>query len=830
MSKKIRLKWFLLAIVVILPITEILGQGKIRGLVTDAETGEPLIGANVVLEGTQKGTPTDVNGEYIIVNVDPGTYNLDISYVGYQRKIVQDVNVESGLTAVINIQISTTMGTTEAVVITADQSRIQKDQTGTRQSVSGSEIKELPVNNFSDVVSLQAGVVSSGRRSFNVRGGRSNEVAFIVDGIMVEDPVNGALATNIDNNAVEELTFLSGTFNAEYGNAMSGVIDISTAEGGSSYSGLVELQKSAFNESSDSLFDRIDHNVVNFRIGGPVFGEDLTFITTGEIYEEESHLPFGYDNGQSLFGKLTWNPSGGLKVNASVRASDEKYKTYNHSYKYIPDSTNFNESKSLQGLLSVTNAFSDRFILTTRLSYFNQEYFNGLNKPNSAYSNSVTYLDNTYVGEFFSSADPTSKTSTNSTTYQLKTDAIWQIDSYNELKAGFSFQQHVVDWYEIFNITATKPYETDIRDRKPYEGAFYLQDKIERDAFVLNIGLRLDLADQQSTFRENPLDPDTETESDLNYQFSPRIGIAHPITANSILRFSYGRFFQNPDFRYVYENNFYEYGTREPLFGSPNLDAQRTTAYELGFVHQFNRKTAIELTAYYKDIRGLIGTEYIAQGQMVNGQTAFTTYSVFVNEDYANVRGAEISVDSRFHKNMDAVVSYTYSVAKGSSSSELEGFPERIPSTRLYPLNFDKTHLVNARFNIRFGEDEGPLWGSYHPLEQTRLNFVLNGSSGYPYTPAGRDIGFVESNSERYPVTYTIDASLRKTVPITDRQSLDFFINVTNLLDRKNAAYVYPDTGEPDEYTLTNQSEEWIQDPSNYFAPRNIIFGMRYQF
>jgi outer membrane receptor protein involved in Fe transport len=88
----------------------------------------------------------------------------------------------------------------------------------------------------------------------------------------------------------------------------------------------------------------------------------------------------------------------------------------------------------------------------------------------------------------------------------------------------------------------------------------------------------------------------------------------------------------------------------------------------------------------------------------------------------------------------------------------------------------------------------------------------------------------VESNNERYPVTYTIDLSLRKKVPITDHQSLDFFINVTNLLDRKNAAYVYPDTGEPDEYTLTNQSEEWIQDPSNYFAPRNIIFGMRYQF
>ena len=806
-------------------------SGKIRGIVTDKETKEPLIGANVQLLGTLMGGATTLDGSYIILNVKPGTYTLVVSYIGYNSQEIQNVQVESDLTTTIDVELSLeSQEFAESIVVIATKPLLQKDETGTRQTVSGSDIKALPVQNFSQVVGYQAGVVSSGRRSFNVRGGRSNEVAFMVDGILVRDPVNGALATNINNDAVEELTFLSGTFNAEYGNAMSGVVNISTREGSNTFRGLIETRRAMLNEPSDSLFQAQDLQAVNFRIDGPILRDKLFFAFTGELYEEGRYTPFGYDKGNNFFGKLSWNAFKGTKISVSLRNSDERYKNYSHAYKYIPDSVNVNKAKSLQGLFSMTNSFSSKVALTTRYSYFDQEYFNGLDKDLSEYVRAVTYLNNTFFGEFFASADPQSKSNTRTRTHSLRSDLLWQVDNYNEVKLGVQYNQHVVDWYSVDNITGAIPYLTDIKGRKPYEGAIYVQDKIEKNAFVLNLGFRLDFANQESSFRQDPLRAGTDIKSKTIWQFSPRIGIAHPISETSILRFSYGRFFQNPDFRFVYENNLYEFGTREPLFGSPDLDAQRTTAYEVGLVQQIDEKTAIKLTAYYKDIRGLIGTEYIAQGQEVNGQVAFTSYSRFVNEDYANVKGFEFNVDTRLTKNYDVLFTYTFSVAKGSSSSETEGYPKRLPSTRLYPLNFDKTHLVNTQFSARFAKEEGFNVFGMMPLQRTRLSVILNGSSGYPYTPSGRDIGFVERNSARYPITYSIDLSYIKTFEITEGHDVDVFMNITNLTDRRNARFVYSDTGKPDEYTLAPQSDEWVVNPNNYSAPRNIVFGIRYQF
>ncbi len=808
-----------------------IANGKIRGQITDKETNEPLYGANVQLKGTLLGAATNADGTFIIINVPPGVYTLTVSYLGYNTQEVQNITVETDLTATIDVALTPeTQEFGETIVVIAQKPLLQKDETGTRQSVSGADIKALPVQNFSQVVGYQAGVVSSGRRSFNVRGGRSNEVAFMVDGILVRDPVNGALATNINNDAVEELTFLSGTFNAEYGNAMSGVVNITTREGSNTFRGLIETRRALLNTPNDCLFRAQDLEAVNFRIDGPILKDKLFFAITGELYNEGRHTPWGYDRGDNYFAKLTWNAFKHTKISASLRNSNERYKNYSHAFKYIPDSVNINRAKSLQGLVSITNTLASNVVLTTRLSYFDQSYFNGLDKPDSTYVQGVTYVSDEFFGEFFASADPTSKSRTRTETYSLRSDLLWQFNTYNELKAGLVYNQHVVNWREIDNIAGAVPYLTDIQNRKPYEGAFYIQDKIEKNAFVLNLGLRLDFANQQSRFRQNPLDASTEIASKTIWQLSPRIGIAHPISDRSILRFSYGRFFQNPDFRFVYENNFYEFGTREPLFGSPDLDAQRTTAYEVGLVHQLNDKTAVKLTAYYKDIRGLIGTEYIAQGQEVNGQIAFTSYSRFVNEDYANVKGFEMNIDSRFSKNYDVVLTYSYSVAKGSSSSETEGYPRRLPSTRLYPLNFDKTHLVNTQFTARYNRKEGFRLWKVMPLQRTRLSVILNGSSGYPYTPSGRDIGFVERNSARYPITWQIDLSYIKTIELVKGHDVDFFVNITNLTDNRNAQFVYSDTGKPDEFTLSPQSQEWIVNPANFFPPRNIIFGIRYLF
>lgn len=805
-------------------------SGKIAGTVKNAQTGERLIGANIFITESAQGASTNLDGEYVILNVSPGVYTLRVTYVGYQTQMIQNVRVETDRTTTIDILLTEQLQEMGEIVVIAEQPLIRKDETGTRQSITGDEILNLPVQNFSQVLSLQSGVVSSGRRSFNVRGGRSNEVAFMVDGIMVRDPVNGTIATNIANNMVQELTVLSGTFNAEYGNAMSGIVNITTREGGNTFRGFAEVSQSLFNQQSDTLFRAPSSNLYSLRVDGPIIRDRLSFLASLEHYDRTPHTPFGYDTGYNGMLKFTARPFRGTKVNLTGRYSTEEYQNYNHSYKYIPQSWNIQEAESYHLTLAITQAFSERMVLNSRISYFQQDYFRGLPKPIEEYRQGVTFRNPTFVGEFYSAADPTSREETTSRTWNFRSDLIWQPNNSNEIKAGVQFQIHDIDWFEIINIQAVQPYITDVQGKRPYEGAIYIQDKIEQSNFVLNIGLRFDFANQRTNFRADPLRPGTEVSSKPMYQLSPRIGISHPISENSILRFSYGRFFQNPDYRFVFENNFYEFGTREPLFGSPDLDAQRTTAYEFGVIHQFSDRAAASLTAYYKDIRGLIGTEYIPQGAIVNGRPAFTSYSRFVNEAYANVRGFELNTDLRFNRNFDAILTYTYSIAQGSASSEMEGFPRRLPATRLYPLNFDKRHLLNARVNMSLAAGEGPSFGTIKPLERTTVTLVFSGSTGYPYTPTGRDIGFVERNSERYPVTYTVDVFASRRFTVTGRHDVEAFLSITNLTNRRNARNIYTDTGKPDEFTTRPQSQEWILNPNNWFPPRVTNLGLRYTF
>jgi outer membrane receptor for ferrienterochelin and colicin len=306
-------------------------------------------------------------------------------------------------------------------------------------------------------------------------------------------------------------------------------------------------------------------------------------------------------------------------------------------------------------------------------------------------------------------------------------------------------------------------------------------------------------------------------------QLSPRLGISHPISEFTKIHFSYGHFFQNPEYQYMYENKQYDIGVREPIFGQPNLDAQRTISYEVGLAHQFSQNIAMHLAAFYKDVSGYVGTHYYEFRDAYTNQ--YTAYTLYVNEDYANIKGFEVNLDIRSTRYFGGGLTYTYQVAKGSASSETEQYPGTQESTRLYYLDFDKTHVFNATASIRIPEDEGPeLFGS-KILSNTDYNLVLRAGSGYPYTPTGRDIGFVDRNSLRRPATYTLDLELGKSFNLTDRVSMRIFAQILNLTNHRNILYVYTDTGDP-EYTIVGgYSTEYMRDPSNYGPPAMILLG-----
>jgi outer membrane receptor for ferrienterochelin and colicin len=796
--------------------------GKLVGTVKDAQTKEPLVRANVLLVGTNLGAATDANGKFVILNIPPGVYSVRVSLIGYETVVVENVKIIVDQTTEINVTMKSTDIILQEVYVVAETPMIQKDLTSSIAVITREKIESLPVSRFMDILTLQAGVVGSGT-AIHVRGGRSNEVAYLIDGMYVKDPLLGRLATDINNDAIQEMTLLSGTFNAEYGNAMSSVVNIVTREGTDNFSGKFEYRTSEFGVPSQKRFLE---NRFNGSLSGPFFTNKFKYFLSFDQDNRGSYLPFGYNKISTIFSKLTTTAVPNIKLTLSNRGSKGKRQNYSHEFKYIPEQYLRIRTDSWQTGLILTHTLSSKMFYDFRASYFNQGYYSGIDKDTSQYL-SVSQREYLPIGngfEFFAKADPLEMTDSRTVTADLKFDLQWQATDIHELKFGWQFKKHWIRYWNIYDPKRNFPYINNYRT-SPFEFATYLQDKIEYPYLIINLGLRFDYLNANVEFRKNPLDPNSIVKVKPRYQLSPRVGIAHPISERTKLHFSYGHFFQNPDFEFLFENKQYDLNVREPLFGQPDLDAQRTVAYEVGLSHQFSDRVAAHIVAYYKDVTGLIGTRYYFpyfEGRYVG-------YTLYVNEDYANIKGLELTIDIRPDRYFSGGLTYTYSVAKGSASSETEQYPGTQESTLLYYLDFDKTHVFNANITYRIPEGEGPEFFGRKILSNSDVSLVLKASSGYPYTPSGRDIGFVIKNSLRMPATYTVDLEAGKEFSVY-KMKLRFFTEIYNLFNRRNIVYVYPDTGDPDYTFVGGHSEEWMKNPANYGPPRIIRVGLGVKF
>jgi len=797
--------------------------GKLSGEVKDANTGEVLFGANVLIQNTTLGAAADKDGKFIILNIPPGKYSVKVSYLGYEKTIIENVKIIVDQTTYLPVELKTKSIEVGEVVVTAKAPMIHKDITSTISVISREKIEALPVSTFTDLLSLQAGVVGSGS-NLHIRGGRSDEVAYLIDGTYVEDPLLGGLATQLNNDAIQEMSLLSGTFNAEYGNALSGVVNIVTRDGSDKFSGRISYRSSEF---GITRYNALHQMRLNGSLSGPVFSKYLNFFISGEENKEGSYLPFGYNKDLIFFTKLNTSSIPDLKIAVTNRGSLGRRQNYSHDYKYIPDQYLRRRTDSWQSAISVTHTIANNFFYNIKISYFNQGYYSGVNKDTSQYITSSQFQYFSQYGngfEFYQLANPLELTDSRTATGDIKGDAVWQVDDINEVKFGLAYKKHWLRYFNIYDPNRDYPYINDYHTN-PFEAAGYVQDKIELPYLILNLGLRYDYLNANVEFRQNPLDPNSVIKVKPRSQISPRIGIAHPISDRTKIHFAYGHFFQNPEFQPLFENHQYDLNVREPLFGQANLDAQRTVAYEVGISHQFSDRVALDVTAYYKDVTGLIGTHYY----LPYHDGRFVGYTLYVNEDYANIKGFEIDLNIRPDRYFGGSLTYTYSIAKGSASSETEQYPGTQESTQLYYLDFDKTHVFNATGTFMIPQGEGPEVFGSKIFDNMDFSLIIQASSGYPYTPSGRDVGFVEKNSLRMPGAYNIDLMIGKQIPIPGFE-FRIFAEILNLTDHRNILYVYPDTGDPDFTFVGGHSTAYMQDPSNYGPPRYIRLGAEVKF
>lgn len=273
--------------------------GKIAGRLTDAETGEGLPGVNVIVEGTPLGAATDADGTYIILNVPPGLYTISFEYIGYQRVVVREVRVNVDFTTRLDRSLKPTVIEGEAVEVYGERNPlVRQDLTNTQVAVTSDVINALPVDQIREVIALQAGIITDNEGNLHIRGGRSNEIAYQVNGLSINNPYGNAQGVGLATNAVEEVSVSAGTFSAEYGNALSGVVNFVTKDGGNKYHGSLRAWTGDHVSNHKDIFFNIDEiNPFNNRrlewtLSGPIplVRNKLTFFTSGVYINDKGYL------------------------------------------------------------------------------------------------------------------------------------------------------------------------------------------------------------------------------------------------------------------------------------------------------------------------------------------------------------------------------------------------------------------------------------------------------------------------------------------------------------------------------------------------------------
>ena len=215
--------------------------GKIAGTVVEDGTNTPLAGANVIIDGSSLGAAADINGNFTILHIPPGLYDVTVTVIGYTPVTVQQVRVRIDQTARVDISLKMEALEGETVTVVADRNQLKEDVATSVVAVSDREVQELPMTDVEGVVALQAGI----RNDFEIRGGEANTALFMLDGVTMRDPRNNEPVGTVALSSVQEISVERGGFSAEYGNVQSGLINVVTKEGGKrSYSGSITTKYS----------------------------------------------------------------------------------------------------------------------------------------------------------------------------------------------------------------------------------------------------------------------------------------------------------------------------------------------------------------------------------------------------------------------------------------------------------------------------------------------------------------------------------------------------------------------------------------------------------
>ncbi len=879
--------------------------GKIAGTVKDKQTGEALVGANVSVKGTTLGASSDVDGHFFILRVPPGVHDVQVSSVGYQSVTVKGLKVQVDLTAELNVKLEPTAIEVEGVTVLAEQKMVQKDITSTRRTVTQETMRETPgLDAMSDVFKLQAGtsmtavstplllangtqlqVRDESLQDVHIRGGRGGEILYMVDGMPMTHPIYGGRSVmDLNLSDVQSVELLTGAFNAEYGQAQSGVVNIVTRSGGERYSGGIEYKTDRLGFFGDSY--NTDYG--SLYIGGPEpitqallpalgldVGRGLSFFisTNANLTNTE------YDNGRTrgtipfflwditerqsnttnFNAKINWDITGEHKFALSYHNTRMNWTGYEWQWIYYPDHRAAWRRNNTSLMASFNHVLSKSTYYNIMAGYLGVQYsgsLNGMAPPNFWTADSSGQLSPLYAtpaidpsNGFFDANGVESYWRDDKTgTYTLKGDLTSQVHPAHMIKTGFELQYNDISYIDIQDggtklsnygqgidsIPPPGPYPQFGQNRwvfdvKPIIGSLFIQDKFELEYLVINAGVRVDYFDLGSTVMEegwrNRWELATGLKADWSqrkFKFSPRFGVSFPISEMTVVFFSYGHFNQLPELQFYYRDPYSSTYT-----GNPGLTYEQTILYEFGFTHQLSDFWAIDIKSYGKDISDQIGST------TVYGE-AGTPIELYDNKAYGRTRGLEFEVVKNYSGLISGRATYTIQWANGYSSSAFDDYV-RSTTNLPYPireraLDWDVRNQVIVQASLGVPPRIHPeVFGIPMP-DDWNLTLLYRFSTGTPYTPGQATLNPVElqkqENTVYGPSTMSTDLKLEKGF-IIEGVRLAFTLDIFNLFDQRNVQTTQSNvgfnrwTGKPYVYGDQEQPQNNLYDYYTMYALRD---------
>jgi len=330
-----RLKSVLIALFFIGAGSTVFAQtGGIKGIITDAETGETLIGVNVLISGTSFGAATGLDGDYEIDDIRAGEYTVRITYIGYETVLLTAIKVEEGEFTELNYELKSKVLTSgEEIVVIGERPIFDVEKSTTSSTISRKDIEAAPVRKVEDAVSLQSGVIKDPTGLY-IKGGRAYETGYVVDGVSAQDPLAGTgFGLDLGANSFSNIEVITGGVGAEYGDVTSGVVSVKTRNGGDTYEGSFSHKRDNFGSNVEDHQANYFQDVYEISIGGPgVIAEKLlpklgldipgkiTFYATAQVALEDGYTKIAADQIQSsISGSDFWSPRQGNRWNGMLK-------------------------------------------------------------------------------------------------------------------------------------------------------------------------------------------------------------------------------------------------------------------------------------------------------------------------------------------------------------------------------------------------------------------------------------------------------------------------------------------------------------------------------